>query len=400
MKVAILSPAKIEGNFSGLHVLGDIAVLLNSDGRTKVTIFSVDKKEEKISKHNYSEEVVKGVRYIKNKDILLGFLEYLSIFLFKRSYLYQVRNNNKRFFKALSKFSPSIIITSYEFSDLVKRYKDDHDEVKILALMDDPRQIEDTVNAKILSISDISRTYIIYKYLANIVGQHYINIINLKYSKLVSYADRVINFTEEGMSISKTLYKKYSYKFHVIPPPLKVKNTSRNLKTPILHNKPNILFLGSCGYSPNDEAINLIVNKIAPKTKNFKFILVGTNCKSYTANNVISKGYVSNLDEVLNEVSICIAPIIHGGGIKTKVLSYFLANKPVIGTSKAFEGYPIRNGTNAIIEDDINNYPKQIIKLYQNQKIRKRLIKNSYSVCSYFSPRRIKKFWLELFSSI
>lgn len=186
----------------------------------------------------------------------------------------------------------------------------------------------------------------------------------------------------------------------MIPPPLQVKKTRINVKNPIIYNKPNILFLGSCGYSPNDEATNLIVNRIAPKTKNFNFILVGTNCKSYTENNVISKGYVPDLEKLLNEVSICIAPIMHGGGIKTKILSYFLANKPVIGTSKAFEGYPIKNGINAIIEDNIDNYPKQIIRLYQNQKIRKRLINNSYSVCSYFSPSQIKKSWLKLFSSI
>lgn len=59
------------------------------------------------------------------------------------------------------------------------------------------------------------------------------------------------------------------------------------------------------------------------------------------------------MDPYFNNAELYIAPIFDGAGMKVKVaeaLSYAL---PVVGTSHAFEGYAIQNGSNSYIVDTI-----------------------------------------------
>ena len=132
----------------------------------------------------------------------------------------------------------------------------------------------------------------------------------------------------------------------------------------------------------------------------FNFILVGKNCEKYKASNTESFGYVIHLNKILDKADICISPIIHGGGIKTKLLDYIVAGKPIIGTSLAFEGYPVKDGINAIIEDNIDKYPEKIRLLAGSYELRKKIAQNTKEMVSYFSTEKIAKRWINLFNKI
>lgn len=396
MKIALLAPTKVESSFSGIHVIKDITCLLNSLPNINVTVFSIGKNEENIKLKNYKEIVLKNNGFIGNDDILIKLLDYLSLFLLKRSYSFFIRNKCSALIDKLIDYNPEIIITSYEFSDLITLYKRHNKNVKIIALMDDPRQINDTVNSKLALIKSKTFSCKIYRVGVKIIAYNYVQMLEKKYTKLVKNSVFVINFTKEGSKISKKIYRLYSNKFFVIPPPLL--NFKPTYKLKVKKHARNILFLGSCNYSPNKESIQLIENNIAPKLPEFNFILVGKNCRKYRFGNIRSFGYVAHINKILAESDICISPIIHGGGIKTKLLEYITAAKPVIGTSLAFEGYNVKDSINAIIEDDINRYPERIRLLANSYRLRKKIAQNTEEIVSYFSKEKIAKKWITLFN--
>lgn len=399
MKIAILVPQKLYVASTGMAILKDLAFLLHSPQDSRwVAVFSVGPKNEVVKKQNYIEFVAKSSGFVGNNNILINFVDY-SLLFFNRSYSYFIRNINKKFKAQLDKFGPDVIITSYEFSDLVNEYKcNSNKKIKVIALMDDPRQIIDTIKVKI----ELSRkrTFFngLYIYCARIIGERYAKVLNEKYAKLVKCSDVVVNFSRESSLISKKEYPDFSSKIVVIPPLFDFGMKKQQAAVKIKSHIKNILFLGSCGYPPNDEAIKLIKQKIAPNfnLNKFNFIVVGSNCKKYIEKNVTSLGYVDDIDAVIRRTDVCIAPILNGGGIKTKVIKYFNAGKPIIGTSLAFEGYPVINNVNAIIENDINRYPELLLSLDKNYRLRKKLSKNAIEVHTYFSPQKIKNKWLEI----
>jgi len=395
-KIAMLAPTRVDGILSGSHLLRDIAVLLNSYKSIKLTIFSIHEKDNYIKKLNYTENVSKSQGFIGNKNILIRFIDYLTLLINGREYTYFIRNANKELRIKINKFNPNVIITSYEFADFVYKYKKAHEGVAVIALMDDPKQIKENVTAKINGINSANKLknkfYLLF---AKIIGTRHIEFLEQKYGKLVKIADNVINFTDEGKSASIKRYKKYKNKFYVIPPPIFLNKNKISISN-TRHKVKNILFIGSSGYAPNDEAVNIIEKYIAPELKEINFNIVGQGYAVAERGNIHYLGTVKNLNPVLAKADLCIAPIMHGGGIKTKIITYLISQRPIIGTSIAFEGYQIKDGHNAIICNNAEEYPKIIKELSKNYKLRRKLSKNELEVVSNFSATRVKKLWLKL----
>jgi glycosyltransferase involved in cell wall biosynthesis len=132
-----------------------------------------------------------------------------------------------------------------------------------------------------------------------------------------------------------------------------------------------ILFMGSLIYGPNIDAVTLICTKIAPHFKNdIKFIIIGMNPPSLNyPENVELLGYVDDIKSYLLNSDICISPLRYGSGTRFKILEYMAMGKPVISTSKGAEGIDYTNGTNIIIEDNIDEYPRIISEIIENKKM-------------------------------
>jgi len=111
-----------------------------------------------------------------------------------------------------------------------------------------------------------------------------------------------------------------------------------------------VAFVGGMSYPPNREAARIIANYIAPKIsekyrgEKILFLIVGPSPPPEITNarNVIVTGYVKTPSPYILASDVCIAPIYHGGGVKTKVLDYLALKKLVIATKKAVEGTYLR----------------------------------------------------------
>ena len=187
-------------------------------------------------------------------------------------------------------------------------------------------------------------------------------------------------------------------KLFVIPPIMF--DSLKNLNSKRVSGIRNVLFVGSCGLYANDEAINAIKKFIAPKLPNIKFLISGKGCIAWRNKNFIVLSEKVALKKLLEDADLCIAPILQKGGMKTKMATYFAAGKPTIGTRIAFEGYPVRNGFNAIIEDNIDKYYIRIKELDSNIRLLNTIQKNTTSILSNFDLQHIKIKWCKVINFI
>ena len=110
----------------------------------------------------------------------------------------------------------------------------------------------------------------------------------------------------------------------------------------------HLVFVGSPGFAPNGYAIQWLVEKLAPElariAPDLRIVLVGRNtetCVPIGKPNVLAAGFVSDeaLQETLRTAMALICPVVHGGGVKIKILDALRENCPVLATEQALRGY-------------------------------------------------------------
>jgi glycosyltransferase involved in cell wall biosynthesis len=137
-----------------------------------------------------------------------------------------------------------------------------------------------------------------------------------------------------------------------------------------------VVFVGNMEYQPNKEAVRLISSRIAPKVENsingVKFLIVG-RADGTTYSNLIFTGVVDNVAPILAASDSAIAPLIHGSGTRLKILEYFSSSLPVVSTAIGVEGLDVKNGIQALIENNVEKFASQLICLLNNEQLSKQL---------------------------
>ena len=109
--------------------------------------------------------------------------------------------------------------------------------------------------------------------------------------------------------------------------------------------KPNdnvILFIGNMFFKPNQEAVEYIGDQLIPQLTQLYpkliFRFVGDCPQSlkeqYQQTNVIFTGRIPNINQAFENTRLCLSPIITGGGMRTKSLTYMASGVPTV-TNKA-----------------------------------------------------------------
>ncbi|GAN89754.1 glycosyl transferase [Gluconobacter frateurii M-2] len=128
---------------------------------------------------------------------------------------------------------------------------------------------------------------------------------------------------------------------HIVPWAVPVRPRPRQ-KT----QKPIIAFVAHFGHAPNTDAAKWLVLNILPHLKKLVPDLVCRligSAMPHAVHMLAEKGveiigHVPNLEEALADVSLCVAPLRYGAGIKGKVLEAWSAGLPIIMTPIAAEG--------------------------------------------------------------
>ena len=129
-----------------------------------------------------------------------------------------------------------------------------------------------------------------------------------------------------------------------------------------------VALIGNFNYEPNEDAGNFLVLELAPKIKKvdkaIKFLLVGIGSSEkyskYNCENVVSLGFVDDLDQIYTQCHIGINPSKTTGGTSIKNIEYLTKGLLVVSTPEASIG--VLQNCNMFIENREEFY-KLILKL-------------------------------------
>jgi len=162
--------------------------------------------------------------------------------------------------------------------------------------------------------------------------------------------------------------------------------------------RKNMLFLGAFQHEPNVDAAQYLVHEIWPHIKtslpDAKLYLVGSNpdakIKKLASDDVIVTGFVRNLEPYYTQFKLMLAPLRFGAGVKGKITQSLAMGLPVITTSVGAEGINVNGGENCMIADGPEDFAKNAIDVYSDEKLWSLLSENGLKVANEFSPEKAR----------
>jgi len=200
----------------------------------------------------------------------------------------------------------------------------------------------------------------------------------------VRYSDIIIVLSKADALQLSHLYKVPLNKIIVIPLPM-INKLPKSLSSTMVQElkrkckeklaqlygndilyKPVIVFHGSLRYTPNKEAVDFIINALAPKFSDCIFIIVGPD-PPYIGRrgNVIFTGFVKNLSEVLLACDVAIIPVKRVTGVNMKVYDYIAHGLPIIASKPLLRWFDRRSAEGTIIFTSLDSFEqtlRQVLK--------------------------------------
>lgn len=146
----------------------------------------------------------------------------------------------------------------------------------------------------------------------------------------------------------------------------------------------SLVYVGAFRHSPNVDAALFLVEEILPKVRQrfpeVRVCLAGSNpppeMLRLASETVTITGWVDDLRPYIERASVFVAPIRLGVGIRGKVLEAWAMSKAVVASPIACAGIGAREGENALIAEDAEQFAVAIARLLGDASLRKRLGEN------------------------
>jgi GT2 family glycosyltransferase/glycosyltransferase involved in cell wall biosynthesis len=153
----------------------------------------------------------------------------------------------------------------------------------------------------------------------------------------------------------------------------------------LFQERKDIVFVGGYQHEPNVDAVIYFVTEIMPILRKLlpgvRFHAVGSKTPdkilSLATPDVIITGFVEELNPLLNQMRISVAPLRYGAGIKGKIGTAMALGLPVVATNLAAEGMSLIEGENILLADSPEQFAEVISKLYLDENLWNQLSQNS-----------------------
>lgn len=185
------------------------------------------------------------------------------------------------------------------------------------------------------------------------------------------------------------LYKISPKKISIIPNgteiterPKREQKISARISLSLSENEKIAIFIGTF-YKPNIDAVSFIIDELAEKLKNIRFLIVGSVFDFFRAktlpDNIAFLGRVSeeNLANALLSADIAINPMFEGSGVNIKMLDYMAYSLPIISTECGSRGIEKKQGRDAFLVSAKQDFAQNIEKLLKNDSLMNSLSLNS-----------------------
>ena len=159
------------------------------------------------------------------------------------------------------------------------------------------------------------------------------------------------------------------------------------------------LFVGSSLRANQDavEEIRRMAAALAPRG-DFLFAIAGSCLPRGTyEHRVVGFGPVEEalLDQLYHVADIVLTPLRSGTGTSLKVLEAFVHEKALVATSTGVRGYPVRDGMECVVCDDLQRYPEILASLRENPSRLRALCKAGRAFVEAYDYRVVYRPYLE-----
>ena len=144
-----------------------------------------------------------------------------------------------------------------------------------------------------------------------------------------------------------------------------------------------MLFVGSYGYYPNQDAANRLITEILPRVReqvpDARLNLVGRHPTAAMARaaeqdeRITVTGAVDSIEPYLQIPSVIVIPLALGSGTRLKALEAFAAGLPVVSTKKGIEGIEVRDGEQVLLRETPEEIAAGVVELWRNPELRNAL---------------------------
>jgi len=143
--------------------------------------------------------------------------------------------------------------------------------------------------------------------------------------------------------------------------------------TPVCASPPPVCasvgFIGSLDFRPNQEAVKWIAGELWPRVlarmPEARLSIAGSSPPDWLRRTPIDiRGNVDDAQAFMCEMSVIIAPLFAGGGMRIKVLEAMALGKPVVATTLGAGG--ITHDGDVVIADDVDSFADAVVRLLRD----------------------------------
>jgi len=196
--------------------------------------------------------------------------------------------------------------------------------------------------------------------------------------------------SEFEMKLLKDIFKIDSSLLHYLPFLVNEMLEENLLKLPSFENRKNFVFIGNFLHEPNWNTVQYLKETIWPEIKNQFPEAVLEVYGAYPSQKVLQlhqpkngffiMGRGEDANKIVKNARIVLAPIRFGAGLKGKLLEAMQCGTPSVTTTIGSEAMHNNLPWNGFISDDIQEFAKQAVALYQNEILWKQSQKNGIAI--------------------
>jgi glycosyltransferase involved in cell wall biosynthesis len=171
-----------------------------------------------------------------------------------------------------------------------------------------------------------------------------------------------------------------------------------------------IVFVGNFVHYPNVDAARFFITEILPlvarQEPNVKFYLVGTDPTNqldcYRRHpQVVVTGEVNDVRPYIQNASVCVAPLITGAGLRSKVIQYGALKRTCVSTSIGVTDLVFEHGTDILVADDPATFARDVVHLLQHPEISRRMGESACEkVKSNYDNRRLAAYLNDIYETL
>lgn len=180
----------------------------------------------------------------------------------------------------------------------------------------------------------------------------------------------------------------------------------KNFQINSFQERKDLLFIGGFDHKPNIDAVYFLHEEIMPllwKTKpDISLTIIGSNVpaaiQQLNSEQFRILGYVEDVAPYFLNSKVFIAPLRYGAGIKGKIGQSLEYGLPLVTTDIGAEGFDFDENTKVIVGNTKQEIVDNIIAIYEDETLWKKLSADAEKVIEPFSVSTIESKILNLFN--